>query len=136
MVRVRSAATLFLVLVLVTLLASAGAGGSTATAAPLANPFGPNVLIFDPSMPVGDIQAAVDAVYAQQVSAEMGTSRYALLFKPGVYGSANQPLQLRSATTRSSPAWAPRRPTSRSTARSRSTTAASGPEARATATRS
>jgi len=95
MLRVRATAILSLVLVLVTLLVSAGAGGSTAAAAPLANPFGPNVLIFDPSMPVGEIQAAVDAVYAQQVDAEMGTSRYALLFKPGVYGSANQPLQLK-----------------------------------------
>jgi hypothetical protein len=54
--------------------------------------FGPNVLIFDPSMPIGDIQAQVDAVAAQQVDDEMGPGRYALLFKPGVYGSAAQPL--------------------------------------------
>ncbi|HEX2910151.1 MAG TPA: adenylyl cyclase [Chloroflexia bacterium] len=54
--------------------------------------FGPNVLIFDPSMPTSQIQAAVDAVAAQQVDSEMGTGRYALLFKPGVYGSAAQPL--------------------------------------------
>ncbi|HKG11061.1 MAG TPA: glycosyl hydrolase family 28-related protein, partial [Gaiellaceae bacterium] len=46
-------------------------------------------------MPVAQIQAAVDAVYAQQVDAEMGTNRYALLFKPGVYGTATQPLQLK-----------------------------------------
>ena len=60
----------------------ASAAGSTASAAPVANPFGPNVVVFDPSMPVTDIQAAVDAIYAQQVSAEMGTNRFALLFKP------------------------------------------------------
>jgi len=95
MLRVRSAAFLSFVLVLLTLIVGAGSGGSTATAAPPANPFGPNVLIFDPSMPVAQIQGAVDAVYAQQVDAEMGTNRYALLFKPGVYGTATQPLQLK-----------------------------------------
>lgn len=57
--------------------------------------FGPNVVIFDPSMPVSEIQAAVDAIYTQQVDDEMGTNRYALLFKPGVYGSAAEPLQMK-----------------------------------------
>src|SRR6476659_8160396 len=54
--------------------------------------FGPNVLIFDPSMTTSQIQAQVDAIAAQQVDNEMGTNRYALLFKPGTYGSAAQPL--------------------------------------------
>ena len=53
---------------------------------------GPNVKVFDPSMPTAQIHAAVDAVYAQQVDNEMGTQRYALLFKPGAYGSAADPL--------------------------------------------
>jgi hypothetical protein len=53
---------------------------------------GPNVLVFDSSMPTSQIQAAVDAVAAQQVSNQFGTKRYALLFKPGVYGSAQDPL--------------------------------------------
>ena len=57
--------------------------------------FGPNVIVFDPGMPVGDIQAAVDAIHAQQVNDEMGANRYALLFKPGVYGTASQPLQIK-----------------------------------------
>jgi len=39
-----------------------------------------------------EAQAAVDAIYAQQVDDEMGPNRYALLFKPGVYGSAATPL--------------------------------------------
>ena len=95
MLRVRSAAILSLVLVLVALLVRAGGGASTAIAAAPGNPFGPNVVIFDPSMPVGQIQATVDAIYAQQVNAEMGTNRYALLFKPGTYGSAAAPLQLK-----------------------------------------
>jgi hypothetical protein len=54
--------------------------------------FGPNVLIFDPSMALADIQATVDAIHAQQVDTEMGTQRYSLLFKPGVYGTPAQPL--------------------------------------------
>ena len=54
--------------------------------------FGPNVLIFDPSMPTSQIQATVDAIASQQVDNEMGTQRYALLFKPGTYGTAANPL--------------------------------------------
>src|SRR5204863_5150892 len=54
--------------------------------------FGPNVLVFDPSMPTSQIQAAVDAVAAQQVPNQFGPQRYALLFKPGTYGTAAQPL--------------------------------------------
>ncbi len=54
--------------------------------------FGPNVKIFDPSMPLSDIQATVDAIANQQVDDEMGTHRYALLFKPGTYGTAEHPL--------------------------------------------
>ena len=40
------------------------------------------------------IQAAVDAIYAQQVDNEMGTERYALLFEPGTYGSQTNPLDI------------------------------------------
>src|ERR1700726_2125920 len=54
--------------------------------------FGPSVMIFDPSMPTSQIQAAVDAIANQQVDNEMGTQRYALLFMPGTYGSAASPL--------------------------------------------
>ena len=78
-------------------LVSSGAAGGDAAAA--ANPksgsgqpdFGPNVIIFDPSMPTSQIQATVDAIASQQVDNEMGTQRYALLFKPGTYGSAANP---------------------------------------------
>jgi hypothetical protein len=92
--RVRST-ILRLALVLVALLASASTGVSTAGAAPPAPALGPNVIVFDPSMPVSQIQATVDAIHAQQVDAEMGTNRYALLFKPGVYGTPTQPLQMK-----------------------------------------
>jgi hypothetical protein len=54
--------------------------------------FGPNVLVFDPSMSQTDIQTAVNNIAAQQVSNQFGTQRYALLFKPGTYGTATNPL--------------------------------------------
>ena len=93
MARARTTTILSLALALVALGSSAGAGGSSA--ATQASPFGPNVIVFDPGMAVAQIQATVDAIHAQQVDAEMGTNRYALLFKPGVYGSDAQPLQLK-----------------------------------------
>ena len=43
-------------------------------------------------MSTSDIQSKVDAIYAQQVDDEMSAGRYALLFKPGAYGSAAEPL--------------------------------------------
>jgi hypothetical protein len=71
------------------LLTSFAVGGAASAAEP---DLGPNVLVFDPSMSTGQIQAAVDAVASQQVSNQFGTQRYALLFKPGTYGSASAPL--------------------------------------------
>jgi hypothetical protein len=56
---------------------------------------GPNVTVFDPSMPISQIQATLDATVAAQVDNEMGTARYAFLFKPGTYGTDTQPLQIR-----------------------------------------
>ncbi len=53
---------------------------------------GPNVMIFDPSMPVSQIQATVDGIANQQVNNEMGPQRYALLFMPGTYGTQTNPL--------------------------------------------
>jgi hypothetical protein len=61
-------------------------GTGPALAADGANPeFGPNVLIFDASMPMGDIQQKLNATLAQQERAEFGTGRFAYLFKPGKY---------------------------------------------------
>jgi len=59
---------------------------------PGAPDFGPNVYIFTPSMPQSQIQATVDSIANQQVSNQFGTQRYALLFEPGSYGSAADPL--------------------------------------------
>ena len=73
---------------------SAVAAPTTTTSA--TNPdFGPNVKIFDPSMSTASIQAQTDAIFAQQDFNEFGTERYSLLFKPGVYGTADQPLNVK-----------------------------------------
>src|SRR5437899_2591160 len=77
---------------LVALLLFSGAASAAGRAASSGPDFGSNVLVFDPSMPTSQIQAAVDAVGAQQVSNQFGPQRYALLFKPGTYGSATNPL--------------------------------------------
>jgi hypothetical protein len=88
------------VAVLVTVSTIAGAGAAAAAPAPQSShspvagqvDFGPNVKIFDPAMPQSEIQATVDAIARQQVDDEMGTRRYALLFKPGTYGTPDNPL--------------------------------------------
>src|ERR1700731_4790176 len=62
------------------------AGALPALAAKGAKPeFGPNVLIFDPSMPALAIQKQIDAVYATQGHNEFISQRNALLFFPGNY---------------------------------------------------
>ena len=59
-------------------------GGGTSTDGGAPN-FGPNVLIFDPSMSMTSIQSQIAQVYAQQDSAQFGTGRYAFFFLPGQY---------------------------------------------------
>src|SRR3954454_17387957 len=87
-VRVVSVSTLALCALLI-----AAGGASAANGRHDAPPdLGPNVKIFDPTMSTAAIQAAVDAIAAEQVPNQFGTQRYALLFKPGTYGSASQPL--------------------------------------------
>ncbi|WIB63003.1 adenylyl cyclase [Curtobacterium sp. MCBD17_040] len=79
--------------------ATLGVLATTQTAVAAPNPpssaFGSNVVVFSPDMPQADIQAKVDAVYAQQSANEMGSQRYALLFEPGTYGSSTNPLDIR-----------------------------------------
>ena len=70
----------------------AAAQPAAATGAAKQPDFGSNVKIFDPSMPTSQIQATVDAIAAQQLTNQFGPERYALLFKPGTYGSAATPL--------------------------------------------
>ena len=70
--------------------AAAGAtlGGQLLAAtksAPRDPDLGPNVLIFDPSMPAAQIHQRLDAVFREQERAHFTDKRYALLFKPGRY---------------------------------------------------
>ena len=100
-VRTRTRRILVGTTAVLTALTTAGAiaGGSAAQASPYDNlgtstpDLGGNVLVFDPSMPQADIQAKVDAIAALQVSNEMGEARFSLLFKPGTYGTAADPLR-------------------------------------------
>src|SRR5579885_2007435 len=66
----------------------------TPTATPTSGPpnFGPNVYIFTPSMSLSQIQSTVNSIANQQVPNQFGTQRYALLFEPGTYGTASNPL--------------------------------------------
>jgi hypothetical protein len=54
--------------------------------------FGSNVYVFTPDMPQSQIQATVNSIASQQISNQFGTQRYALLFEPGTYGTAADPL--------------------------------------------
>src|SRR5882762_5016763 len=57
-----------------------------ATAARNATPdFGPNVSVFNPSMPAATIQERINKIYATQRSNEFGPERNALIFLPGNY---------------------------------------------------
>lgn len=95
MLQVRSIKIPLVALLQFALLLSATNTASAASTAQSIPDFGPNVIIFDSSMPVGEIQAIVDEIHAQQVDDEMGSNRYALLFRPGVYGTADEPLQMK-----------------------------------------
>ena len=56
--------------------------------------FGPNVTVFDDTMSTSDIEDTINLIWEQQRDNEMGTARYSLLFKPGEYGSPEDPLQI------------------------------------------
>jgi hypothetical protein len=53
---------------------------------------GPNVIVLSPSMPQATIQSTLNSIAAEQVPAQFGTGRYAILFEPGTYGSKADPL--------------------------------------------
>jgi F5/8 type C domain len=60
-------------------------GSTTGGTLPGGGALGPNVLVFDPSMPAASIQGQLNSVFSQQESNQFGSQRYALLFKPGSY---------------------------------------------------
>jgi hypothetical protein len=57
--------------------------GSAGPFQPPAPDFGPNVLIFDPTMTT--IQSRINDIFKRQERSEFGSGRYAYLFKPGAY---------------------------------------------------
>ena len=71
---------------------TAGAASATVAHAGPAPNFGPNVIVLSPSMQQSAIQAKLNAVSTQQVGNQFGAQRYAILFEPGTYGSASDPL--------------------------------------------
>jgi hypothetical protein len=79
----------------VALLATLGSAGAAYASPHRDAELGPNVVVFDPSMPAGEIAARANAIADRQESDQFGTQRYALLFKPGTYGSAADPLVFR-----------------------------------------
>ena len=83
--------TLTVGVLLVSMLLFAHTAGAGQAVPPQPN-FGSNCRDLRPEHADGQIQATVDAITAQQVDNEMGTQRYALLFKPGTYGTVAQPL--------------------------------------------
>ena len=83
-------------------LTATAAGAEHASAAPspslcadaVTATFGPNVCVFTPQMPQAQIQTDLNNIAAQQVplSAQFNNDGYAVLFEPGTYGSAADPL--------------------------------------------
>jgi hypothetical protein len=61
---------------------------------PTGGSLGPNVLMFTPDMPTAIIQSTLDTIAAQQVPNQFGTQRYEILFAPGTYGTAADPLKI------------------------------------------
>ena len=60
-------------------------GGTTPT--PGTPDFGPNVVIFDPSMSSATIQSRLNTIFSQQQTNQFGSARYAVMFKPGTYAN-------------------------------------------------
>jgi hypothetical protein len=51
--------------------------------------FGPNVVVFDPKMPMASIQYTLDQIFTRQGLDQFSTQRQAFLFKPGQYTAIN-----------------------------------------------
>ncbi len=65
-------------------------GGSSAP--PTGGSLGANVIVIGPSESVATISSTLNALGTQQNPNQFGTQRYEILFQPGTYGSAADPL--------------------------------------------
>lgn len=81
-------------LIATALVASPASAAPPRTIDPFDPDFGPNVTIYSPDTPQAQIESDLQALHAQQVNAEMGTTRKAVYFLPGQYGSTADPLQI------------------------------------------
>ena len=70
--------------------ASTGGGGGGAP--PTGGSLGSNVIVISPSESVATISSTLNAIGTQQNPNQFGTQRYEILFQPGTYGSASDPL--------------------------------------------
>jgi len=68
---------------------AASSGGS---APPTGGSLGSNVIVISPSESVATISSTLNALGTQQNPNQFGTQRYEILFEPGTYGSASDPL--------------------------------------------
>ena len=68
------------------------AATTAAAEAPAAPSFGSSVHVFNPARDQSSIQAELDEISGAQVHNEFGSRRDAVLFEPGTYGSADNPL--------------------------------------------
>ncbi|MFE2638192.1 coagulation factor 5/8 type domain-containing protein [Streptomyces scopuliridis] len=71
-------------------LSSPASARTGAAALPGGGDLGPNVVVFDPSTP--NIQGRLDEIFRRQETAQFGSGRYQLLFKPGTYNNINAQL--------------------------------------------
>lgn len=78
----RSIASALLLAALVSALTLGAHSKSAHTSTP---DFGPDVLVFSPTMPQAEMQQKIDAIYATQQHSEFGTQRNAILLLPGEY---------------------------------------------------
>jgi hypothetical protein len=66
-------------------------GGAPPTGGSLST-LGANVYVFTPGEAQSTIQSDINNLYNAQVTNQFGSQRYTLLFEPGTYGSASDPL--------------------------------------------
>ncbi len=66
-------------------IAAAVGPGAARAVAPGDPDLGPNVVVFDPSMPTAAMRARLDAIFREQERAHFTDRRYCVLFKPGRY---------------------------------------------------
>ncbi len=67
-------------------------GGGGGGAPPTGGSLGANVIVISPSESVATIASTLNAIGTQQNPNQFGTQRYEILFQPGTYGSAADPL--------------------------------------------